>query len=110
MDLGLKRMRATKAGDGRSRASIPVRLLAGMLFFTGWMLVAQMGYVAWAQGAQSLRLKDVLMAPGVAWLTHFAFHVAFRGREPTEEYWPFASSTVTVCYWVFVICFSVYVA
>jgi len=37
-----------------------------MLFFTGWTLVAQMGYVAWAQGAQFLRLKDVVMAPGVA--------------------------------------------
>lgn len=92
----------------RPAVRAPFRVLAGLLCFMGVVLLLGMAYVAWTHGAQSLRVKDVVMAPGIVWLTRLAFYAALRGSSPRPEFWPFASSRVARCYWLIVICFSVF--
>ncbi len=81
----------------------PFRVLAALIFLADSVAILGMTYVAWKNGVQTLRVQDVVMLPGMAWLARLAFYAAVRGTVMNPAYWPFASPRVAGCYWLIVI-------
>jgi hypothetical protein len=86
----------TPAAAVRSRPAVrlPFRMLAalaGVLFISAALGLA---YMTWDRGMQTLRVKDVVMLPGMMWFVRLLFYAAFHGTVPSSVNWPFATSGV----------------
>ena len=76
----------------------PFRLLAAVVVVAG--IVATIGLVlsGWHQGAVTMRWQFLASLPGVAWFVRLCWYAAIRGRSSGQEWWPFASQRVFICY------------